>query len=196
MPNSRMTRAKLVATRSLGGGSLAQKSRQTRLPRQVAILRHLPVYVPTCALARVPALPVCMTAHALAAARRRHLASASGGSGLAAGLGLRQAHAIRAGRDGPAASSAITSRAPCPAACMHVSDAPMRCFQCAGGQCPICQDLPREPLKLQCGHIFCETCITEWLDRERTCPMCRSTVRHDGLQSYGNGTTSMLPSVF
>lgn len=65
-----------------------------------------------------------------------------------------------------------------------------------GLQCPICQEPPNSPIKLCCGHVFCDKCVGEWLERERTCPMCRSTVRHDTLQSYGNGTTSLLPNVF
>lgn len=66
----------------------------------------------------------------------------------------------------------------------------------AGNQCPICQDRLREPLKLSCGHIYCDSCIAAWLDRERTCPMCRSMVRHDMLQSFGNGSTNVLPTLF
>eukprot|EP00892_Ulva_mutabilis_P006109 jgi/Ulvmu1/3870/UM018_0089.1 len=65
-----------------------------------------------------------------------------------------------------------------------------------GLQCPICQESPNGPVKLSCGHVFCEKCVAEWLERERTCPMCRSTVRHDTLQSYGSGTTNLLPNVF
>jgi E3 ubiquitin-protein ligase RNFT1 len=73
---------------------------------------------------------------------------------------------------------------------------PVATLLCAGAQCAICQDAPSGPLRLECSHIFCERCVSEWLERERTCPMCRCTVRHDTFQSYGNGTTSLLPSVF
>jgi E3 ubiquitin-protein ligase RNFT1 len=67
---------------------------------------------------------------------------------------------------------------------------------CAGRQCPICQDPPREPLQLRCGHVFCDTCISEWLERELTCPMCRSAVHQDQLQSFANGSTNLLPCIF
>lgn len=66
----------------------------------------------------------------------------------------------------------------------------------AGAQCPICQDAPTGPIRLSCDHIFCDRCVSEWLERERTCPMCRCTVRTDTFQSYGNGTTNLLPSIF
>jgi len=65
-----------------------------------------------------------------------------------------------------------------------------------GNQCPICQDALKSPLKLDCGHIYCDDCIGEWLERERTCPMCRKVVRNAGLQSYGNGATSFMPNPF
>lgn len=66
----------------------------------------------------------------------------------------------------------------------------------AGCQCPICQESPRDPLQLDCGHTFCDLCIAEWLEREQTCPMCRVTVRKDHIKSYGNGSTNLLPTVF
>lgn len=34
-----------------------------------------------------------------------------------------------------------------------------------------CQDAYREPTKLPCSHIFCNDCLSEWFERERTCPM-------------------------
>lgn len=49
----------------------------------------------------------------------------------------------------------------------------------AGDQCPICQDSFTSPILLSqgCGrHIFCEACILHWLDRERSCPLCRAKV--------------------
>ncbi|MGB1600162.1 MAG: RING finger domain-containing protein [Promethearchaeia archaeon] len=49
---------------------------------------------------------------------------------------------------------------------------------------------------MQCGHIFCEECVYEWLQREQTCPLCRATVRssHRGLTA--DGSTSILPIIF
>ncbi len=58
------------------------------------------------------------------------------------------------------------------------------------------QDGVSNGIRLDCGHIFCEECISEWLERDRTCPMCRANVKPPGLHSYGDGATSLLPSVF
>lgn len=28
-------------------------------------------------------------------------------------------------------------------------------------------------MALQCGHFFCDGCITDWRKKQSTCPMCR-----------------------
>lgn len=67
----------------------------------------------------------------------------------------------------------------------------------AGNQCAICQEPMSKPIRLQCGHIFCEACIAEWFERERTCPMCRAAVRpHAATASFGDCSTSLLPQLF
>lgn len=38
-------------------------------------------------------------------------------------------------------------------------------------------------------HVFCEDCLCLWFDRERTCPLCRSTVIETP-RSWKDGTTS------
>lgn len=43
--------------------------------------------------------------------------------------------------------------------------------------CPICQEVFNYPMALQCGHVFCESCISQWLNsQQRTCPECRMVV--------------------
>ncbi|XP_008845683.1 RING finger and transmembrane domain-containing protein 2 isoform X3 [Nannospalax galili] len=59
----------------------------------------------------------------------------------------------------------------------------------AGAICAICQAEFREPLILLCQHVFCEECLCLWLDRERTCPLCRS-VAVDTLRCWKDGATS------
>ena len=45
--------------------------------------------------------------------------------------------------------------------------------------CPVCFDRVYMPVTLKCGHIFCEHCIYEWLDKEKTCPVCRAEVENE-----------------
>lgn len=47
--------------------------------------------------------------------------------------------------------------------------------------CPICHDCLKQPLQLACTHTFCEPCIATWLQRERTCPLCRAIVPDAGV---------------
>ncbi|KAJ8977173.1 hypothetical protein NQ317_003113 [Molorchus minor] len=52
-------------------------------------------------------------------------------------------------------------------------------IQTAGDHCPICHDEYDSPVLLQCRHIFCESCVTNWFDREQTCPLCRAKIVDD-----------------
>ncbi|KAF9431647.1 E3 ubiquitin-protein ligase rad18 [Entomortierella beljakovae] len=40
-------------------------------------------------------------------------------------------------------------------------------------RCPICKEILRAPLILQCSHNFCSVCIRRHLDKELACPACR-----------------------
>ncbi|GLE04779.1 hypothetical protein PINS_up013758 [Pythium insidiosum] len=42
--------------------------------------------------------------------------------------------------------------------------------------CSICYETMHYPVKLACSHMFCEECVMEWFDRERSCPLCRASV--------------------
>ncbi|MCP9266223.1 RING finger and transmembrane domain-containing protein 2 [Dirofilaria immitis] len=58
-------------------------------------------------------------------------------------------------------------------------------------QCTICFNDFCNPIRLSCGHIFCEECIGTWLDNEHTCPMCRATVaQEDNMWKSGDTTYS------
>jgi hypothetical protein len=46
-------------------------------------------------------------------------------------------------------------------------------------ECPVCFDPPHRPVTLSCNHIFCECCIHEWLEREKSCPVCRAVMTSD-----------------
>ena len=45
-------------------------------------------------------------------------------------------------------------------------------------ECPVCLDVIAEGAshRTTCGHVFHETCMTWWLRRATTCPLCRTTV--------------------
>ncbi|KAI3800047.1 hypothetical protein L1987_35354 [Smallanthus sonchifolius] len=66
----------------------------------------------------------------------------------------------------------------------------------AGDVCAICQEKMQSPILLRCKHIFCEDCVSEWFERERTCPLCRALVRPADIQSFGDGSTSMFFQLF
>lgn len=44
------------------------------------------------------------------------------------------------------------------------------------------------PIKLYCKHIFCEACVLTWLDRERSCPLCRAEITDDPIYRDGHTT--------
>jgi len=67
-------------------------------------------------------------------------------------------------------------------------------LQTCGPICPICHEEYRKPSFLECKHIFCEECLAMWLDRERTCPMCRSTVAED--PEWKDGSTAYFIQMF
>ncbi|XP_012090998.1 RING finger and transmembrane domain-containing protein 2 isoform X2 [Jatropha curcas] len=66
----------------------------------------------------------------------------------------------------------------------------------AGDLCAICQEKMHAPILLRCKHIFCEDCVSEWFERERTCPLCRALVKPADLKSFGDGSTTLFFQIF
>ncbi|CAB3370475.1 Hypothetical predicted protein [Cloeon dipterum] len=65
----------------------------------------------------------------------------------------------------------------------------------AGNMCTICHDEFSDPVALQvCGHVFCESCLTTWCDREQSCPLCRAKVGTD--PAWRDGSTSFFLQLF
>jgi len=62
--------------------------------------------------------------------------------------------------------------------------------------CSICQDEMRQPISLPCNHLFCEECVSEWFEREKTCPICRAVVKTAGNYTHSDGGTTMLVQFF
>ncbi|RPB12061.1 hypothetical protein P167DRAFT_536191 [Morchella conica CCBAS932] len=52
--------------------------------------------------------------------------------------------------------------------------------------CVICLEMLFEPYTLQCGHVFCYTCVLDWLGQahKMTCPECRSVVKVQPAPAY------------
>jgi hypothetical protein len=43
--------------------------------------------------------------------------------------------------------------------------------------CPICIDVPKDAIILECGHIYCRNCIELWLKPgQEICAYCRNQV--------------------
>lgn len=42
--------------------------------------------------------------------------------------------------------------------------------------CPVCRDIYKEPVLLNCGHSFCKACLQQWWAQKTTleCPLCRT----------------------
>ncbi|UVT30837.1 hypothetical protein PvNV_033 [Penaeus vannamei nudivirus] len=45
-------------------------------------------------------------------------------------------------------------------------------------ECLICMQVYTTPSAGECGHMFCKTCILEWLKKTKTCPVCRKRLKH------------------
>ncbi|XP_076276198.1 ring finger protein, transmembrane 2 isoform X2 [Lasioglossum baleicum] len=64
----------------------------------------------------------------------------------------------------------------------------------SGGICAICHEEYSMPVKLLCNHIFCESCVLTWLDRERSCPLCRAVITDDPI--YRDGHTTQYIQIY
>ncbi|KKA28643.1 hypothetical protein TD95_001877 [Thielaviopsis punctulata] len=40
-------------------------------------------------------------------------------------------------------------------------------------KCTLCLEALRDPAATQCGHVFCWTCIADWVKEKPECPLCR-----------------------
>ncbi|XP_015593160.1 RING finger and transmembrane domain-containing protein 2 [Cephus cinctus] len=64
----------------------------------------------------------------------------------------------------------------------------------SGGVCAICLEEFTMPVRLHCKHIFCEGCVLTWLDRERSCPLCRTPITD--VPIYRDGHTTYFIQLF
>jgi len=66
----------------------------------------------------------------------------------------------------------------------------------AGDVCSICQEQMRTPVKLECTHVYCEDCVSEWFEREKTCPLCRAVIKTAGNRTHADGSTGIMVQLF
>ena len=43
-------------------------------------------------------------------------------------------------------------------------------------KCTLCLEPMKDPSVTTCGHVFCWTCILDWVDEKPECPLCRQSV--------------------
>ena len=53
-----------------------------------------------------------------------------------------------------------------------------RVTQLSAKSCPICYEVYKDPIMMECTHVFCGACIMDWLktSKQSICPQCRSSV--------------------
>lgn len=49
--------------------------------------------------------------------------------------------------------------------------------------CSICRCVFYDPVECPCRHVYCRTCISSWLSRRKTCPVCRKRASTSKLQT-------------
>lgn len=72
----------------------------------------------------------------------------------------------------------------------------------AAGECPVCYEQLDDADRLvilPCHHVFCLSCISDWLDQSRdgSCPVCRAVVRpnFESWRRCRSGSTSAIPCI-
>jgi hypothetical protein len=62
-----------------------------------------------------------------------------------------------------------------------------------GWNCPICLGALNEPVVTRCGHVFCWSCLCEWLRGSNRCPTCGGVTDRSALISVtGQGPVADL----
>ncbi|KAK8806881.1 hypothetical protein WA588_005680, partial [Blastocystis sp. NMH] len=61
--------------------------------------------------------------------------------------------------------------------------------------CCICMDTPTDPVLTPCGHLFCWSCLDNWLEMNHDdCPVCRGKVTKENVTPiYGAGDEEKDP---
>mmetsp|Transcript_113113 Transcript_113113/g.196414 ORF Transcript_113113/g.196414 Transcript_113113/m.196414 type:complete len:195 (-) Transcript_113113:511-1095(-) len=55
-------------------------------------------------------------------------------------------------------------------------------------ECNICFETAKEPVVTVCGHLFCWSCLFQWIERQPECPVCKAGCdRSNIIPLYGRG---------
>ena len=62
-----------------------------------------------------------------------------------------------------------------------IKDLTERISELSTKTCSICMDLYTKPIMLECTHIYCGSCLINWLsiNNNQNCPSCRKTISHN-----------------
>ena len=58
--------------------------------------------------------------------------------------------------------------------------------------CIVCLNEPKDPVILECGHIFCYKCIYRWISKNPTCPLCRQPIQENKKIEYFDGNFPLV----
>jgi hypothetical protein len=62
--------------------------------------------------------------------------------------------------------------------------------------CIVCLDRPVDPVKFNCGHIFCHRCAAKWLLVQPICPLCLAPAVEKQQIEFEDGTTPLAALFF
>merc|ERR1712235_174576 len=64
-------------------------------------------------------------------------------------------------------------------------------------ECNVCLDVAKEPVVSLCGHLFCWSCIHQWIEtrpQKQECPVCKAGIgKEKMIPIYGRGQESKDP---
>lgn len=64
-------------------------------------------------------------------------------------------------------------------------------------ECNVCLDVAKEPVVSLCGHLFCWSCIHQWIEtrpQKQECPVCKAGIGKEKMVPiYGRGQESNDP---
>ena len=106
-------------------------------------------------------------------------------------------------RGRPSAETMSSLQMVCPALCLAFDSRHelLPFLQHATGHitCPICTDVLDKPMEVPrlmgCQHPCCQKCWEYWLQKSKTCPLCRCAVEPDDLQPVSRYFQSLLSSL-